>query len=375
FYCPYSALESLTSDQKKDLTEIVKRLIAPGKGVLVLDESLCTMTKRFSCIGIENTEENRRCFRQLFVTTDNEISNYIGGVVLSHETFYQKCDDGRPFPDVLKTKNTVVGIKVDRGVVPLAGTNNETTTQGLDGLAERCAQYKKDGADFAKWRCVLKIREDTPSPLAIWENANVLGRYASVCQQNGLVPFIVPDILSEGSHNLKQSQFIVEKVFASVFKALNDHHIFLEGTVLQPNMVMPGYNCCQKYCLEEIAIATITAFRNTVPPAVPGVALMSGGQSEEDSTMLLNALNKCSLPKSWILTFSYGQPLQISAAKIWGGKDCNVKMAQQEYLKRAKALSLASEGKYCPPTSSRVSHTSESLFISVYISNNPNMKP
>ncbi|XP_036612660.1 fructose-bisphosphate aldolase A-like [Trichosurus vulpecula] len=363
--------QALTPDQKKDLTEIVKRLIAPGKGILVLDESLCAMDKRFSCLGIENTEENRRRYRQLFVTADGEISNYIGGVILSHEAFYQKCDDGRPFPDVIKSKDAVVGIKVDRGVVPLAGTNNETTTQGLDGLAERCAQYKKDGADFAKWRCVLKIGENTPSPLAIWENANVLGRYASVCQQNGLVPLIVPDILSEGNHNLKQSQFITEKVLASVLKSLNDHHIFLEGTVLQPNMVVPGHDCSQKFPPEEIAIATITALRNAVPPAVPGVAFTSGGQSEEDSITLLNVLNKCSLPKSWILTFSYGRPLQTSAAKVWGGRDSSAKMAQQEYLKQAKALGQASTGKYCPASSGRTSHTTESLFISVYISNSP----
>ncbi|XP_043849268.1 fructose-bisphosphate aldolase A-like [Dromiciops gliroides] len=370
------AAQALTPDQKKELTEIVQQLIAPGKGILVLDESFCTMNKRFACLGIDNTEENRRLFRQLFVTADDEIRNYIGGIILSHETFYQKCDDGRPFPEVIKAKDAAVGIKVDRGVVPLAGTNNETTTQGLDGLAERCAQYKKDGADFAKWRCVLKIGENTPSPLAIWENANVLGRYASVCQQNGLVPLIVPDILSDGNHNLKQSQFITEKVLASVFKSLNDHHVFLEGTVLQPNMVIAGHDCSQKHNPDEIAVATITALRNTVPPAVPAVAFMSGGQSEEDSTMLLNGVNKCSLPKSWTLTFSYGRPLQTSAARLWGGRECSVKMAQQEYLKRAKAISQASEGKYCPASNVRgMSHTSESLFISVYISNSPKMNP
>ncbi|KAM9034327.1 fructose-bisphosphate aldolase A-like [Sarcophilus harrisii] len=367
--------QSLTPNQKKELCEIVKRMIAPGKGIMVLDESLCTMNKRLASLGVENSEDNRRLYRQLFVTADDEIRNYIGGIILSHETFYQKCDDGRSFPEVIKAKDAVVGIKVDRGVVPLPGTNNETTTQGLDGLAERCAQYKKDGADFAKWRCVLRIGENTPSPLAIWENANVLGRYASVCQQNGLVPLIVPDILSEGSHDLNHSQFIAEKVLAAVYKSLNDHHIYLEGTVLQLNMVTAGHDCTQKYPPDESAAATITALRNTVPPAVPGVAFMSGGQSEEDSTLLLNAINKCCLPKSWILTFSYGRPLQASAAKVWAGRECSTKMAQQEYIKRAKAVGQASEGKYCAPSPRGATHGSESLFISVYISNNPNIAP
>ncbi|XP_056664668.1 fructose-bisphosphate aldolase A-like [Monodelphis domestica] len=361
---------ALTTEQKKELADIVHQMVCQGKGILVIDDSVCTMNKRLGCLGIDNNEENRRLFRQLFVTADDEIRNYVGGVILSHETFYQKCDDGRTFPEAIKAKNTAVGIKLDRGVVPLAGTNNETTTQGLDGLSERCAQYKKDGADFAKWRCILKIGEHTPSSLAIMENANVLGRYASVCQQNGLVPLIEPDILTDGNHNLKQAQFITEKVLASVFKALSDHHIFLEGSILQVNMVLPGHDCSQRYCPEDIAMATISALRNTVPPAVPAVAFLSGGQNEDDATVLLNAINKCSLPKSWILTFSYGRPLQSSPAKIWAGKDSHVKPAQQEYIRRAKAVSQASEGKYCPPSSGRgMSHASEQLFISVYISN------
>lgn len=261
---------ALTPEQKKELCDIAHRIVAPGKGILAADESTGSIAKRLQSIGTENTEENRRFYRQLLLTADDRVNPCIGGVILFHETLYQKADDGRPFPQVIKAKGGVVGIKVDKGVVPLAGTNGETTTQGLDGLSERCAQYKKDGADFAKWRCVLKIGEHTPSSLAIMENANVLARYASICQQNGIVPIVEPEILPDGDHDLKRCQYVTEKVLAAVYKALSDHHIYLEGTLLKPNMVTPGHACTQKYSHEEIAMATVTALRRTVPPAVPG---------------------------------------------------------------------------------------------------------
>ncbi|KFM08367.1 Fructose-bisphosphate aldolase A, partial [Aptenodytes forsteri] len=241
-----------------------------------------SIAKRLSSVGAENTEENRRWYRQLLFTADHRVGGgrdgaadsrvdaCIGGVILFHETLYQKADDGRPFPQVIRGKGALVGIKVDKGVVPLAGTNGETTTQGLDGLMERCAQYKKDGADFAKWRCVLKISEHTPTRLAVMENANVLARYASICQQNGIVPIVEPEILPDGDHDLKHCQYVTEKVLAAVYKALSDHHVYLEGTLLKPNMVTPGHACTKKYSPEEIAMATVTALRRTVPPAVPG---------------------------------------------------------------------------------------------------------
>ncbi|KAM7338265.1 hypothetical protein ACRRTK_001749 [Alexandromys fortis] len=252
----------------------------------------------------------------------------IRGVILFHETLYQKVDDGRPFPQVIKSKGGVVGIKVDKGVVPLAGTNGETTTQGLDGLSERCAQYKKDGADFAKWRCVLKIGEHTPSALAIMKNANVLARYASICQQNGIVPIVEPEILPDGDHDLKRCQYVTEKVPAAVYKALSDHHVYLEGTLLKPNT--PGHAGTQKYSNEEIAMATVTALCRTVPPAVTGVTFLSRGQSEEEASINLNAINKCPLLKPWALTSSYGRALQTSALKAGGGKEENLKAAQEE---------------------------------------------
>uniref|UniRef100_A0A286ZYX8 Fructose-bisphosphate aldolase n=1 Tax=Sus scrofa TaxID=9823 RepID=A0A286ZYX8_PIG len=327
---------ALTPEQKKELSDIAHRIVAPGKGILAADESTGSIAKRLQSIGTENTEENRRFYRQLLLTADDRVNPCIGGVILFHETLYQKADDGRPFPQVIKAKGGVVGIKVDKGVVPLAGTNGETTTQGLDGLSERCAQYKKDGADFAKWRCVLKIGEHTPSSLAIMENANVLARYASICQQ----------------------------VLAAVYKALSDHHIYLEGTLLKPNMVTPGHACTQKYSHEEIAMATVTALRRTVPPAVPGITFLSGGQSEEEASINLNAINKCPLLKPWALTFSYGRALQASALKAWGGKKENLKAAQEEYVKRALVrLGLACQGKYTPSGKAGAA-ASESLFIS-----------
>nr|XP_042117902.1 fructose-bisphosphate aldolase A-like [Peromyscus maniculatus bairdii] len=357
---PYPAL---TPEQKKELADIARRIVAPGKGILAADESTASIAKRLQSIGAENTEENRRFYRQLLLTADDRVNSCIGGVILFHETLYQKTDDGCPFPQVIKSKGGVVGIKVDKGVVPLAGTNGETTTQGLDGLAERCAQYKKDGADFAKWRCVLKIGEHTPSALAIMENANVLARYASICQQNGIVPIVEPEILPDGDHDLKRCQYVTEKVLAAVYKALSDHHIYLEGTLLKPNMVTPGQACTQKCSNEEIAIATVTALRRTVPPAVPGVTFLSGGQSEEEASINLNAINKCPLVKPWALTFSYGRALQASALKAWGGKKENLKAAQEEYIKRAQANSLACQGKYTPSGQSG-SAASESLFVS-----------
>ncbi|XP_061220307.1 fructose-bisphosphate aldolase A [Neopsephotus bourkii] len=354
---------ALTPEQKKELAGIAQRIVAPGKGILAADESTGSIAKRLSSVGAENTEENRRWYRQLLFTADSRVDPCIGGVILFHETLYQKADDGRPFPEVIRAKGALVGIKVDKGVVPLAGTNGETTTQGLDGLMERCAQYKKDGADFAKWRCVLKISEGTPTPLAIMENANVLARYASICQQNGIVPIVEPEILPDGNHDLKHCQYVTEKVLAAVYKALSDHHVYLEGTLLKPNMVTPGHACPTKYSPEEIAMATVTALRRTVPPAVPGITFLSGGQSEEEASLNLNAINRCSLARPWALTFSYGRALQASALKAWAGKKDNTKKAQEEYVKRALANSQACRGLYTPSGPAGAA-ASESLFIS-----------
>merc|ERR1712142_189970 len=332
---------------QEELKRIANQITAPGKGILAADESGPTMGKRLADVGLENTDENRRKYRQLLFTTDKAYANNISGIILFHETVYQKADDGTPFMKLIKDAGILAGIKVDKGVVPLMGTEGEGTTQGLDDLNTRCAQYKKDGCDFAKWRCVLKIGKNTPSYTAILENANVLARYASICQMNGLVPIVEPEVLMDGSHDLERAQKVTETVLAFTYKALNDHHVFLEGTLLKPNMVTAGAQCSTKYTPEQVAEATVTALSRTMPAAVPGVTFLSGGQTEEDATVHLDAINKCTAAKKpWALTFSYGRALQASVLRAWGGKDDQIKAGQGELLKRAAANGEASVGKY-----------------------------
>jgi fructose-bisphosphate aldolase class I len=324
-----SFAEYLSAEKQKELRDIANAISSPGKGILAADESTGTCGKRFQGIGVDNSEENRRLYRQLLFSADNEVSNYISGVILFHETFYQKADDGTPLPELLRRKGIIPGIKVDKGVVPLAGSHDECTTQGLDGLSERCAQYKKDGAQFAKWRCVLKIGPHSPSYQAMVENGNVLARYASICQQNGLVPIVEPEVLQDGDHDLATAQKVTEQVLAFTYKALADHHVFLEGTLLKPNMVTCGQSCSTKYSPKQVAEATVTALSRAVPPAVPGITFLSGGQSEEDATLHLDAINKFQGKKPWALTFSYGRALQASVLKAWVGKRENEKAAQE----------------------------------------------
>jgi len=331
---------------QEELSKIANAIVAPGKGILAADESTATIGKRFSDIGIENNDTNRRLYRQLLFTSDKAVAEHISGVILFHETLYQKADDGTPFVELLKQKGIIPGIKVDKGVVPLFGSEDESTTQGLDDLAQRCAQYKKDGCDFAKWRCVIKITKNTPSYQAILENANVLARYASICQANRIVPIVEPEVLPDGDHNLDRAQKVTETVLAAVYKALNDHHVFLEGTLLKPNMVTAGQSCTTKYTAQDIAAATVTALNRTVPAAVAGITFLSGGQSEEEASVNLDAINKFTGKKPWPLTFSYGRALQASVLRAWGGKAENVKAAQEELIKRAKANGLACQAKY-----------------------------
>jgi len=336
----------LTEEQENELRNIANAIVAPGKGILAADESVGTMGKRLQNINLENTDANRQKYRQLLFTANEDIPNAISGVILFDETFRQSTDAGKPFVEVLKERNIIPGIKVDKGVVPLAGSINECTTQGLDGLAERCAEYKKGGCGFAKWRCVLKISEHTPSLQAMQENANVLARYASICQQNGLVPIVEPEVLPDGDHDLEMAQRVTEQVLAFQYKALADHHVFLEGTLLKPNMVTAGQQCSKKYTAADIAKATVTALNRTVPAAVAGITFLSGGQSEEDATLNLNAINQYPGKKPWPLTFSYGRALQASVLKAWGGKDENIPAAQAELFKRASSNGQAAMGSY-----------------------------
>lgn len=356
-----SYVDPLSEERKAELRRIAEAIVAPGKGILAADESTGTMGKRLKNIDLENTEENRRKYRQLLFTADDAIAQNISGVIMFHESFYQKTDDGVPFPDVLKSKGIIPGIKVDKGVVPLAGTIGEGTTQGLDDLGARCAQYKKDGADFTKWRCVLNISSHTPSNLGMLENANVLARYASICQQNGLVPIVEPEVLCDGDHDLERCQKVTEQTLAYVYKALADHHVYLEGTLLKPNMVTAGQSCPKKYTPEQVGEGTVTALRRGVPSAVPGIVFLSGGQSELEATANLNAINRASGRRPWALSFSFGRALQASVLKAWQGKDENIKAAQDMYMRRARANGEATYGKYAGEE--QIGAASESLFV------------
>ena len=354
----------LTEEQKKELRENARAIVAPGKGILAADESTGTIGKRFAPINVENNEENRRLYRQLLFSSDKEYAKYISGVILFDETFWQKNDAGVRFVDVLKESGVIPGIKVDKGVVPLLGTNDETTTQGLDDLGRRCKNYYDNGARFAKWRCVLKIGDGMPSQLSVLENANVLARYATTCQLNGLVPIVEPEILTDGTHDLEASIAASQRTLAAVYKALHDHNVYLEGTLLKPNMVLPGHDCPTKYTPEQVAEATVTVFQRTLPVAVPGVTFLSGGQSEVVATTHLNAINADQAVKPWKLTFSYGRALQASVLQAWKGKPENVKAAQDVFLHRARCNGLAALGKY--PGEDTASAAAKDLHVSNY---------
>lgn len=351
--------EYLTKTREDELRKTANAIVARGKGILAADESTGTIGKRFSSINLENSAENRRKYRQLLFST--AASDYISGVILYDETFRQKDDKGTPFPKMLQQQGIIPGIKVDMGVVPLAGTIGEGTTQGLDDLATRCKEYYDGGCRFAKWRCVLTIGPHTPSHLGMLENANVLARYASICQQNGLVPIVEPEVLQDGEHDLDRCQKVTEQVLAYVYKALADHHVFLEGTLLKPNMVTPGQACSKRSSAGDIARATVTALQRGVPAAVPGIVFLSGGQSEVDASVNLNAINQFQGKKPWALSFSYGRALQSSVLKAWQGKNENLKAAQQVFFTRARANGLATDGKYENEDSTAAS--SQSLFV------------
>ena len=341
-------MSHLTDAQKSELQATAKAMITPGKGLLAVDQSVDTIGSRLATIGMENTEENRLLYRQLLFncfTSDKSMSNYISGVIFFSDTFFQKSDNGTHFVKLIQDEGIIPGIRVDKGLVKLLGTD-ETTTQGLDDLAERCRGYYDSGARFAKWRCVLNIGNGCPSQLAIMENANVLARYASICQMNGLCPILEPEILTDGSHDLEACIAASEKTLSAVFKALTDHNVFMEGTILKPNMVLPGTQCTKKYTPAQVGEATITVFQRTLPIAVPGVTFLSGGQSEVNATIHLNAMNTYKGNKPWVLTFSFGRALQDSVLNTWGGKPENVAAAQKVFLHRAKCNSLAALGMY-----------------------------
>lgn len=337
---------SLSAEQKRELRENAAKIVAAGKGILAADESTGTIGKRFAGINVENTEANRVAYRELLFTAAKDIKDYIGGVIIFEETFWAVNAKGERLVESLNREDILLGIKVDKGMKVIPGTENETTTQGLDNLDVACKKYYEGGARFAKWRCALRISASTPSPLAIAENAKVLSRYASICQASGLVPIVEPEILMDGAHDLDRAVAVATEVLSAQYRALVEHNIYLEGTLLKPNMVCPGQDCPTKYTPEEVAQATVAVLQRTVPVAVPGITFLSGGQSEESATLHLNAMNSMVAKKPWALTFSFGRALQASVLKAWAGKAANVAESQKALVIRSKANSEASLGTY-----------------------------
>ena len=328
-----------------ELNAIAKKMVAPGKGILAADESTGTIQKRFDAIGVQNTEDNRRDYRELLFRTDAAMKNHIGGVILFDETLRQKAKDGTPLVKLIEAAGSVPGIKVDAGAKPLAGAPNETITEGLDGLRERFVEYHKLGARFAKWRGVYEIGQGKPSHNAIHANAHALARYAALAQENGIVPIVEPELLMDGDHTIEACEGVTEWILKEVFQELFYAGVKLEGMILKPNMVVPGKKCAKQNSVEEVAERTVKVLKRCVPPAVPGIAFLSGGQSDLDATAhlsVMNALGK--LP--WALTFSYGRALQAAPQKAWSGKTENIGAGQAAFAHRALMNSLASLGKW-----------------------------
>ena len=328
-----------------NLQNTVNQLATKGKGILAADESAATITKRFAAVNTESTEQTRRTYRDLLITTPN-INEFIAGVILFEETLNQTTLDGTPFPEKLNKLGILAGIKVDKGLVALPNTTNEQMTQGLDGLAERLVEYKKKGASFAKWRAVYTISATTPSALAIHTNAEGLAQYAAICQANGIVPIVEPEVLIDGDHTIERCKEVSEAVLHAVFHALYKHGVKLEHIVLKPSMVINGKACPTKATAEQVAEATLTVLRRTVPAAVPTINFLSGGQSSEDATANLNAMNASSPHLPWNVSYSYARALQDYAMKTWHGDNKNIPAAQQAFYRRAKLNSLAALGKY-----------------------------
>lgn len=320
-------------------------LTRPGKGILAADESQPTITKRFQALGIESTEETRRQYRSLLLSTPGA-RDYLGGVILFEETLAQNADDGTPLLDVLRKQGIVAGIKVDKGTTPLPNADGDLVTQGLDGLAERLQGYRKQGARFAKWREVYAITDRTPTPLGLSANAEVLARYAALCQSEGIVPIVEPEVLIDGAHGIDRSFEVNVAVLQSVFAALARHKVNLEAIVLKPSMVIPGNKSATKASPDEVAKATVAVLKRTVPAAVPTINFLSGGQSPEEATANLNAMNALPARAPWNLSFSYARALQDPVMRAWSGRPDNVKTAQSAFLRRLRMNSLAAAGKW-----------------------------
>ena len=328
-----------------DLNKVAVAMTAPGKGILAADESTGTIKKRFDAIKTENTEDNRRDYREMMFRTTEAMKNYVSGVILYDETIWQKAKDGTPLVDIIKAAGSIPGIKVDEGVKPLPMCPGEVVTIGLDKLADRLPKYYDAGARFAKWRAVIDIADGIPSYACIHANAHALARYAALCQAANIVPIVEPEVLMDGDHDIEHCEKITQWVLKETFQELFTNRVALEGMVLKPNMIVPGKGSKTRATVEEVAERTVRVLKNCVPGAVPGIAFLSGGQTDEEATANLDAMNKIGdLP--WALTFSYGRALQAAPQRAWAGKAENVAAAQGAFLHRAKMNSLAALGKW-----------------------------
>lgn len=329
------------------LEDIAAAIVAGGKGLLAADESSGTIKKRFDVIGVESTADSRRDYREMMFRAKDAMTKYISGVILYDETIRQKAADGTPLVDIIRAAGAIPGIKVDAGAKPLAGFPGDTITEGLDGLRERLADYYKLGARFAKWRAVIDIDtgKGVPSANSIASNAHALARYAALCQEAGIVPIVEPEVLMDGAHDIDTCYAVSKATLIKLYDELHAARVVLEGSILKPNMVIAGKKSGKTNSPEEIAEKTIKLFRETVPSAVPGIAFLSGGQSDEEATANLNAINAIG-PHPWKLTFSYGRALQAAPQKAWSGKASNVAAGQAAFTHRAHMNHLAALGKW-----------------------------
>lgn len=326
------------------LNKVAEAMVAPGRGILAADESTGTIKKRFDAIGVENTEDNRRDYRELMFRAP-AMKDYVSGVILFDETIWQNAADGTPLVKLITDAGSIPGIKVDKGAHPMPGFPGETITEGLDGLGERLAKYYERGARFAKWRAVIDIAAGVPTWGAIKANAHALARYAALCQANQIVPIVEPEVLMDGDHDIDRCDQVTRLVLHATFEELFEQRVALEGMVLKPNMVISGKKNGARAGVQEVAEKTIAALKATVPAAVPGIAYLSGGQSDEEATAHLDAMNKIGgFP--WKMTYSYGRALQAAPQKAWAGKKENVAAAQAAFGHRARMNGLASKGQY-----------------------------
>ena len=330
---------------KKSLEDIAQKMVADGKGILAADESTGTIKKRFDTIALESTEDSRRDYREMLFRSDEAMQSAISGVILYDETIRQKAADGTTLVSLIEQAGSIPGIKVDTGAKDMAGHPNEKVTEGLDGLRERLEEYFKLGARFAKWRAVINIGDCIPSRACISANTHALARYAALCQENGIVPIVEPEVIMDGSHTAETCYEVTSSVLSALYTQLEEQNVYLEGSILKPNMIVSGTECPTQASVQQVAEMTLDCFNKCVPQDVPGIIFLSGGQADELATAHLDAINKMG-PLSWKISFSYGRALQAATLKTWSGKPENISAAQAAFTHRASMNKLAALGEW-----------------------------